>query len=497
MNPPASANLPAATPQSGSDHVFAGAVRGVVWAAISFAGSKLLVFLSTLILARLLLPADFGQVAFALLVISYLDTVGDLGVGEALIYQQKESAAAANISFVIGLLTGLLWFGLIQLLAPIAADFLHDPAVTGILRAMGWVFPITALGNTHDALLRREMAFKHRLIPEFARALLKGALSVVLALQGWGVWSLVWGQIIGAAAATIALWLVVPWRPGCSFSWRLARPMIAFGGQIVSVNIVAAVAHHADYLIVGRMLGTTALGFYGLAYRVPELFITMIVWVVGKVAFPAYAKLQNDPPALQRAFLSTLRYLSLFTVPAGAGLAVLAPTIVATFYGENWKPSVPVLQALAIAGTLRSLGSHAGDVYKATGRPAILTKLGLLRAVVLVPSLIFAARFGIAGVAAAQMFVTGASTIFGLFVAGKILALPMRSILAEFRPALLGAVTMVVSVQLVHPALLHLPGAAALPLALSFGLAVYAVLMWQIRPDSIRGAVAMVVASLK
>ena len=260
-----------------ANRVFAGAVRGLVWTYASFAGSKLLVFVATVILARLLMPADFGQVAFALVVISYLDTVGDLGISEALIYKQDRVEDAANITFIISLLTGAVWFLLILAMAPLAAAFFKDPACEPILRAMAWVFVITALGNTHDALLRRDLGFKQRAIPEFAQGLIKGIGSIVLALRGWGVWSLVWGHLIGAAVSTLALWLIVPWRPRWQFAWDLARRMLRYGGQIVSVNVLGAITHHVDYLIVGRILGSAALGFYILAFRIPEVIITMII----------------------------------------------------------------------------------------------------------------------------------------------------------------------------------------------------------------------------
>jgi len=479
-----------------SNHeVFAGAVRGVLWTYVSFAGGKLLGFASIIILARLLIPAEFGQLGFALVFISYLDTIGDLGVSAALIYEQKRSEQAANIAFIINLISGVLWFILVLAMAPLVADFFRDPGVEPILRVLAWVFIITALGNTHDALLRKELAFKQRLIPDFARALMKGFFSVVLALIGWGVWSLVWGQLIGAVVATAALWYVVPWRPRLQFPLSLARRMLRYGAQIVSVNILAAIVHHVDYLIVGRMLGSAALGFYTMAYRIPELVITMIIWVVGSVAFPAYSKLQDDRPALQKAFLITLRYLSLLTIPAGMGLAVLGTIIIYTLYGEKWAPSIQVMQALAIAVSLRSLGSHAGDVYKATGRPDILTKLSLLRAVVLIPALIFSARLGIGGVAIALMIVTGASTLLNLVIVSNILSIPMKSILAEFKPALLGSVAMFVSLHILLPILSGWPNVLSLIVSMIFGFGVYTLSVWFISPDTIHNARTTIVSS--
>ncbi|HEX8148583.1 MAG TPA: lipopolysaccharide biosynthesis protein [Pyrinomonadaceae bacterium] len=473
------------------------AVQGVLWTYVSFAGSKLLVFASTVILARLLVPAEFGQVGFALLVISYLDTVGDFGVSSALIYERERPEEAADVSFVISLLTGLLWFAAAYAGAPLVAEFFDDPGVVSILRVTALVFVINALGNTHDALLRRDLEFKKRLAPDFAMALIKGGCSVGLAMAGWGVWSLVWGQLIGTAASTVALWLVVPWRPRWHTSWRTARGMLSYGGKIVSVNVVSAVVHDADFVIVGRVLGGAALGLYSLAYRTPEFFITMIIWVIGKVTFPVYAKLRDDPPALRQAFLLTLRYLSLITLPAGLGLAALGGLFVPAFYGEHWEAATATLQALAVAGALRSLGSHAGDVYKATGRPGILTKLGILRAAVLVPSMWWGARYGILGVALAQLVVTLGSTLLNLYVAGRVLKLSAWSLLAEFKTAALGSCAMVSALLLLLPLLAGLPKWAGLTAGVVAGAAVYALAAWVVGRETVEQARTTVLTSLR
>jgi len=473
------------------------AVQGVMWTYVSFAGSKVLVFISTVLLARLLLPSEFGQVGFALLVISYMDTVGDFGVSSALIYERDRPEEAADVAFIISLATGLGWFAASFAAAPLVAEFFHDPTIVPILRVMGFVFVINALGNTHDGLLRRQLAFKKRLLPDFAMALVKGLCSVGLALAGWGVWSLVWGQLIGAAASTVALWIVMPWRPGLRTSWKTARGMLSYGGQIVGVNIVSAIVHDADFVIVGRMLGSAALGFYSLAYRTPEFFITTVIWVIGKVTFPLYSKLRDDRTALSGAFLVTLRYLSIVTLPAGVGLAMLGGLFVASFYGDRWEPAALALQALALAGAIRSLSSHAGDVYKATGRTGVLTTLGLSRAAVMIPAMIWGARYGIFGVAVAQLVVTTMSTLANLYVAGRILSLPVGALLKEFRTAVVASLVMVGALLLLFPVLGGMPRGFALALGVCAGAIVYLATILLIDRKAITQAHSSILTSLR
>lgn len=472
------------------------ALLGVFWSYASFAGGKLLAFASTVVLARLLLPTEFGQVGFVLLVIGYLDTLGDLGVGSALIYKHKHTEEAANIAFLISLATGILWLFLAISLAPVVAAFFHDPAVESLLPAMAWVFVITALGNTHDALLRTRLAFKRRFIPDVARALLKGFCSILLAWLGWGVWSLVWGQLIGAATATLALWIVMPWRPRLQVSFGLAGQMLRYGSQIVSVNALATIVHHVDFLIVGRLLGSAALGFYSLAYRIPEMCISLIIWAVGRVTFPAYSKLQEDHQTLRSAFLVTLRYLSLLTLPAGVGLAMSATMLVPVLYGDKWTPMVPAVQAMALTGSLRSLGSHAGDVYKAIGRPDILVKLALLRAAVLIPALVWGAQWGIAGVALTQLLVTGASTALSLYVASRMLSVAAGAYWSQFRPSALGSLLMALALEVLVLLVSGWPHALGLAVVVGVGLVVYGVSIRLISKSTVEQAKIAIASAL-
>ena len=473
------------------------AIKGVFWMFASFLGSRVLGFISTIILARILVPSEFGQFGFALLVISYLQTVGDIGVGVALIYEQRHYRSATNISFIINLITGLLWFILAQAIAPFVGSFFKEPDVIPIFQVLSFIFLMNALGNTNDALLRKEIAFKKRLIPDLSLGFIKGIVTVILAILGHGVWSLVWGHLIGTAASTLALWLVLPWRPRIDFPWKLAKHMLGYGWKIATVNVLAAIVHHLDYLIVGGILGSAAFGYYTLAYKIPELSIIVVIWGVGKVMFPTYSKLRNDVSSLQKIYLGTIRYISLLTIPSGLGLALLSSIMVYTLYGDRWAPSIPVLQALAIAATLRSLSSNNGDVYNATGRPDILVKLGLLRVALLVPSLIYGARFGIAGVAVAQLLITCISTLLNFYIIGKILSLPMKSILSELTPAFISSIIMLICLYLFSPIVTHIPDAVNLILSVSFGFIIYLLAIHLISPNTLRNARITIFSSFR
>ena len=188
------------------------------------------------------------------------ETVGDLGTGMALVYWPDRRDDAAQVTFAINMIAGTFWCILTILLAPFIADFFNTPQGTNIVRALALAFPLKYLGNTHDALARKDLRFRARAVPELSLAILKAAIAIVLAWQGFGAWSLVWGHLGGLLCWTAFLWIMVPWRPSFALPRDLVAPMLRYGRGIIAVNIIASILHHVDLVIVGRFLGLTALG---------------------------------------------------------------------------------------------------------------------------------------------------------------------------------------------------------------------------------------------
>ena len=462
-----------------------GAAWSVVWAFAGTVASRLLWLVALAVLARLLAPRDFGLLAFALVYILYVETVADLGTGAALIYWPERREEAAQVTFVSNALAGLAWCVITLLAAPWIADFFNNPSGVPILRALALSFPLKFLGATHDALCQKEMRFRLRLVPEVAMAAGKALTAVGLALAGFGVWSLVWSQLAGLAAWTVSLWLVVPWRPWRP-NWRwpshLARPMLAYGRGIVAFNLLAAIAHHADLVIVGRVLGATALGLYQMAYKVPEMTVIVSVWMVSKVLFPAFSRAHAAGEEVGALYVTALRWIGLLAVPASLGLALVAEPLVLTLFGERWRGSIPILQVLALYTGLRALGAHAGDVLKATGRPGLLAAIAVIRAALMVPLLLLAARSGPVAVASTMAAVTAVTVLWNVAAVCRLTRLSPRALLAALRPSLLAGAGMAAALL----AWLRLAPAGEGPLALAaavaLGAAAYLLLLRLLEP---------------
>jgi hypothetical protein len=234
---------------------------------------------------------------------------------------------------------------------------------------------------------------------------------------------------------TALTWRIVSWRPRWRWPGGVMKPMLSYGRGIVSVNVLAAVVHHADLVVVGRLLGATALGLYQVAYKLPETAVTVLVWVTSRVLFPALSRLNARGEPLGRGWLAAVRATSLLTFPAAAALAVLATPVVRLFFGPRWIAAGPVLAGLAVAAGLRSAGTNAGDLLKAAGRPGLLATLSAAKAAVLVPALVLAARGGPAAVAWTLAAMTAATALLSVAVAGRYAHVPLAAYGKAIAPA--------------------------------------------------------------
>lgn len=478
----------ALTEERGTDEAVLGtaAARAVIWNYVSFAAGKLLVLVTMAILARLLTPEDFGVVGFATVAVAYLAVLKDLGLGGALIQRKEDIDESAETVFAFNLVTGVVLTALCFVGAPLVAGFFREPLVVPLLRVLSLTFVLEALGSVQLVLLRKNMDFKRKLIPDVGRSIVKGAVSIAAAAAGLGVWALVWGQLAGVVASVILAWTVFPWKPRVRVHRRLVRPLARFGGPLIVTDIQFAIWSNLDYLVVGRLLGDVALGIYTLAYRLPELLIQSVWRVLGGAIFPLFSKLQDQPALLRRGFLATIKYTQVLVVPMCVGLFITAEPAVRALFGEQWDQAIPVLQVMCVFSLLGSIGVNAGDVYKALGRPGILAKLAGLELLVLIPALMVGARFGIVGVAWAHAGVAALDTVVRLAVANRMVGTTFGDIWRQMAPAVGAGVWLAAAAA---PAMWLASGAgafASLSAAAIAGSIAYAVALWRYDSATVR-----------
>jgi O-antigen/teichoic acid export membrane protein len=468
---------------------------GFIWNFSTYFLGKIVVLITTSILARLLAKSDFGVVAVAVVAINYLSVFKDLGLGVALIQRKGDVREAANTVFTLNLIIGIILSALIIPLAPFIAVYFRDPLVTPVLRWMGVSFIINAFGSVHTNWLVRDLDYRRKLIPELGGALAKGVISIGMAYLGYGVWSLVFGQIIGAFASVLLVWIVLPWRPRFGIDRKVAGTFMKFGVSVTVIDIITQITDNIDYVIVGRIFGLVPLSIYTLAYRLPEMLLIGNLWVMGGVVFPAFSSVQDRPNELRRGFLASVRFVELISVPICLGLLIAADPIIRVVFGDQWLEAIPILRVLAIYAWIYSLGYHAGGFYKAIGRPDILLRLSLFTLIIIIPSLLIGARFGMIGVAVGHLVAVLIRRVISLTIATRFVKVSIGDIFGELRPSLLGALVMGPITFAASYLVMSLNPFLQLALIIPVGAISYLAVLWWIERENLMRLLRMVKVS--
>lgn len=458
---------------------------GFIWNFSAYFLGKLVVLITTSILARMLAKNDFGLVAIAVVVVNYLSVLKDLGLGAALIQRKSSVSEAANTVFTINIIIGLVLSLVIMPLAPLVAIYFKDPHITPVLRWIGISFIINALGSVHTNWLVRNLDYRRKIIPELGGALTKGAVSIGMAYLGYGVWSLVFGQIIGATVSVVLVWMVLPWRPRFTIDRTIAKGLMRFGVSVTAIDILSEIIDNIDYVIVGRIFGIVPLSIYTLAYRLPEILLIGNLWVMAGVIFPAFSTIQDQSDELRRGFLASVRVVDLMAVPICLGLFIAADPIVRVVFGDQWLDIIPILRVLAIYAWVYSLGFHVGGLYKAIGRPDISLRLSILTLVIIIPSLLIGARFGLIGVAIGHLVAVLIRRVISIAIATRFVKVSMAEIFAELKPSFLAAVVMTPVALMVLYVTATLNPFFQLALVISSGAIAYLGVLWWIEKENL------------
>jgi PST family polysaccharide transporter len=356
------------------------------------------------ILARLLSPEDFGVVGAALTVVGLSSILSQLGVGPALVQRRTLEEDHVRAGFTLSLTLGAFLMGVVWLTAPALERFLGLTDFVPVLRVLSLVFLIQSLSTTSQALLQRELRFGVLAVAHIASYLIGfGAVGVVLAAQGAGVWALVAANLVQATVRALVVLATRrhAWRPTLKRS--ATRDLLLFGVGMSLGKVLNYVATQADNLVVAKVLGAGPLGIYGRAYQLVVAPATLFGSVTNKVLFPALAQVQNDPRRLTLGYLSAVSIVATVTLPLSALMWLFAPEIVALWLGPQWVAVVAPLRILSVAILFRtsyklsdSVVRAAGAVYRRAWRQGVYAGL-------VIGGSILGARSGVAGVAAAVL----------------------------------------------------------------------------------------------
>jgi O-antigen/teichoic acid export membrane protein len=387
------------TPIGGRAGMRGAVLRGVAWKSASQIVTQVLRMAVAIVIARMLAPHDYGLAAMALVFSSLMLVFSDLALGAAIV--QRRSLSEDDRSTVFWTSCGA---GLAFTVAGIAASgpiagFYGQPSVRPLFAVLSLGFFVTSLGTVQAAVLTRSMDFRRLELAVMGGSLAGAPVGIGAAVAGYGAWAIICQQLASAAGSSLLLLALCPWRPHLKFSAASLRELRSFSANVFGQRVLYYLHRNTDNLLVGRFLGPTALGAYGLAYNVMLVPFTRIAGPLQEVLFPAFSRMQDDPRRIADAWIRVTRLVAALAMPALVGLAIVAPDFVHVVLGPRWAKATPVLQILVWVGLLQSIQGLNASVLIALDRTRVLFRFSIGFFAAHLVAFIVGMQFGIVGVA--------------------------------------------------------------------------------------------------
>ena len=431
------------TEVEGKENLFYQVRRGGVLIGTSSALKILLAMVRIVVVARFLAPEDLGLMGIVLLTLAIIENLSQTGFAAALIQQKKRVDTYLDTAWIVSLVRGVCLYGLLFLFAPLVASFFDAPDVTLLLRVVGLAYIFEGLINIGVVTFRKELKFEKEFLYQQIEIFTDIFLTISLAIILRSVWALVFGYLGGKGVKCFTSYLLHPYRPGLSFDSEKARELFRFGKYLLGSSIILLLITQGDDAVVGKLLGTTALGFYVIAYKISNMPATSITHVFSQVAFPTYSKLQDDLERLRKAYLKALKYIAFVSLPTCGGLIVLAPELVSFFLGQKWMDIVPAMRILCVFGLIRALGGTTGPLFQGVGRPDIITKLNLGKLLVIALLIIpLTQKYGIVGTSITVTIPMVLDQTISWHICARIIRGRVGEIFAVLVPSLIGTLLM-------------------------------------------------------
>jgi PST family polysaccharide transporter len=413
-------------------------LRGAAWTALGFGSRQIVTWLSMLVLVRLLEPEAFGVMALALTIVTALQLLRGSGLSAALVFRRTGIEEAAASALVYLTLSGIVVYGVCFATAPFFASWFGTSGLTDVIRVLAVVVFVGGLGIVPGAILERELMYAAAARVDLGAAAVQFGAAVGLAAAGAGVWSLVAGQLGAAVFEVAMLWYLVPWRPSPRRANRAAlRELFRYGRFAGGANIATFVSGTVDTVVIGRILGATAVGFYTVALRLATTPESVFGYLIVKAMFPAFSLVQADPVVFRRIFVQHAQRMALLVLPVTVFLALAAEPIVLTLLGDEWSSVVTVVRILAVFGFVRALSATTGAVFRGAGRPELAMWFAVANVVLLVPALILLTRWlELEGAAIAVLVCLSATTLPASARMLKLVGLSARELVHTLLPSL-------------------------------------------------------------
>ena len=357
-------------------------IKSFLWKFLERCSVQVVTFVVTIVLARLLMPEEYGIVALITIFIALAEVIADGGFNTALIQKKEADAIDFSTVFYFSMFVAFTLYGILFFSAPFIANFYNQPLLTDVIRVLSCSLLFYSFNSVQRAYISRYMMFKKLFVSALIAVILSGAIGILLAYKGYGVWALVWQIILNQFFTTIIMWFTVKWRPILSFSKERFHTLFSFGWKIFCTNFIVTLFIRLRAMVIGKVFSPATLAYYDKGNQFPGLISDNVCGSIQSVIFPAFSEAQDDKEKVKSMMRRAINTSCLFMFPLMIGLMVCAKPLVILLLTEKWLGVVPFMQILCLANFFRPISIPNQQAITALGHSGITLKLEIVRKVI-------------------------------------------------------------------------------------------------------------------
>ena len=396
-------------------------ISGMLWSGIGRIGTVGISFLSNIVLARLLMPDDFGCIGMLYVFIAISSIFISGGLGQALIQKKEPTHIDYTTVFYWNLVMSVIFYIILYFSAPAIARFYEIPLLKDVLRVQSIVLFIQSFAIVQSNQLQKQLRFKELSVRNIVSTLCGVIVAIIMAFMGYGVWSLVASALVTATVSVMLLWKMSTWRPTLEFSFQSLKELFSFGGLMLLSSLVETIYTNLQSLIIGKFYSAKDLGYFTQAKKLEEVPTNSLSAIVNEVSFPVFSALQDDKEKLLAGVRKNIKAITYLNFPLMVMLMVIAQPLITLLYGAKWAPAAPFFQILCISSMIYTLNTLNTNVIKSLGKSTIYFFVQLSKRLIGIGLIVAGFQFGIYGLLWAIASVGYISFIINAIVNGKLI----------------------------------------------------------------------------
>lgn len=398
-------------------------VKGVLWSSVERFSVQGVQFLVMLVIARLLDPKDFGLVGMLAIFLAVAQSLIDSGFSQALIRKQNRTEVDNSTVFYFNIIVSAILYLILYAIAPWVAGFYNEPQLCSLMRVLCLIIIINSFAVVQRALYTASINFKTQAKASFIAAIISGVVGVWLAYNGYGVWTLVWQQLLNAGVNTLLLWVYSIWYPRWVYSWKSFRQLFSFGSKLLVSGLIDTLFTNVYLLVIGKIFSASSLGFYTQADRFTKLPSSNITGILQRVTYPVLCSIQDDDNRLREDYRKLLRLSAFIIFPMMCLLAGIAYPLVDLLLGEKWRFAATLIIPLSFTMMWYPIHAINLNLLQVKGRSDLFLRLEIIKKIIGVSVLVLSIPLGLLFMCYAGIVTSIICLIINTYYTGKLIQL--------------------------------------------------------------------------